>query len=152
MDKVIDYNDNEENEDFHSDELSDNELDDETREYLLSMTRNARENTFDIPVNNDKPKKSKSKKSNNSKTFLDMSEPKKWQSKRMVNKKKSDGTYVEQRKFKPRPLPVNFVDNLLKELNSNNIKIEKTDFPSLEKSASQEKPKLQGAWGKKITL
>lgn len=151
MDKVINYSENSESDvESNNGELSDYELDDEERSYYLSLTKKIQDyDDYDFTDKNKSTKTKKVKKQKN-KVLLDLNEPKKWKSKRTLKKKKDDGVYIEQRKFNPRALPLNFVDNILKERNKAENKIVKIDFPSLGKETNTNK--VQGAWGKKLDL
>lgn len=141
-------------------ELSDNELDEETRQYYIESSLKARENDYSI-VDNSKNKENKVKKvkKNKEKKVVEniFEEKKVWKSKRSEQQKRFDGKdKVEVRKFNPRPLPKDYIKNLLEGLTKKDVKlVEMSDdmFPSLgdskvkSETKSETKPVLKGVWG-----
>ena len=132
-------------------ELSDNELDEETRKYYIESSLKARENDYSI-VDRDEKKEKKVKKKKEKKVVENIFEEKKaWKSKRSEQQKRFDGkSKVEVRKFNPRPLPKDYIKNLLEKMSKKDVKVEMSEdmFPSL--GVSETKPVLKGVWGKKL--
>ena len=139
-------------------ELSDNELDEETRKYYIESSLKARENDYSFVDSVKKEEKVKKKKEK--KVVENIFEEKKaWKSKRSEQQKRFDGkSKVEVRKFNPRPLPKDYIKNLLEKMSNKDIKVEMSEnmFPSLGDTKSSKpllKPivnplVLKGVWKK----
>jgi len=148
-------------------ELSDNELDDETRQYYIESSLKARENDYSF-VDSGEKKEKKVKKKKEKKVVENIFEEKKtWKSKRSEQQKRFDGkSKVEVRKFNPRPLPKDYIKNLLEKMSKKDVKLGRSlpevemsedMFPSLGDMNSSKPllkpivnpPVLKGVWGKK---
>jgi hypothetical protein len=143
-------------------ELSDNELDEETRQYYIESSLKARENDYSF-IDSEETKETKEKKvkkKKEKKVVENIFEEKKtWKSKRSEQQKRFDGkSKVEVRKFNPRPLPKDYIKNLLEKMSNKDVKVEMSEdmFPSLGDTKSSKSllkpivnpPVLKGVWGK----
>jgi hypothetical protein len=142
-------------------ELLDNELDEETRNYYIESSLKARENDYSFVDSEEKKEKNVKKKKEKKVVENIFEEKKTWKSKRSEQQKRFDGkSKVEVRKFNPRPLPKDYIKNLLEKMSKKDVqmKISEDMFPSLGDTKSSKpllKPivnpqVLKGVWGKKL--